>query len=98
MDGGILPRHPFDPDGPAFCFYNAQDRCAPLTGGGPDARALAAKVADAWINFARNADPDYAGIPKWPAFTAVVCPTMIFDNTCTVRNNPGKAGRQAIKG
>jgi para-nitrobenzyl esterase len=81
----------------SFCFYNAHDRCAPLTGGGPDARALAAKVADAWINFARNGDPNHAGIPKWPAFTAAECPTMIFDNTCAMRNDPDRAERDSLR-
>ncbi len=36
-----------------FVFANT-DRCAVMTGGGPDARALADKMADAWVAFARN--------------------------------------------
>jgi para-nitrobenzyl esterase len=80
----------------AFCFYNT-DRCAGLTGGGPRPRTLAAKIADAWINFARNGDPNHAGLPKWPAFTAADCPTMIFNDVCVMRNNPDKAERDSLR-
>ena len=79
-----------------FCFYNVE-RCVALTGGGPEAHALAAKVADAWINFARNGDPNHIGIPKWPAFNAADSPTMIFDNECVMRNNPDKAERESLR-
>jgi para-nitrobenzyl esterase len=80
----------------AFCFYNT-DRCASQTGGGPRPRALAARVADAWINFARNGDPNHPGLPKWPKFTAAECPTMIFDDQCVMRNNPDKAELDSLR-
>lgn len=67
-----------------------------MTGGGEDARALAAKVADSWINFARKGDPNHAGIPKWTAFTPQLCPTMIFDNRCELKNNPDGEERAVI--
>jgi para-nitrobenzyl esterase len=70
-----------------FVFYNT-DRCATMTGGGPDARALAGKVADAWIQFARTGDPNHKGIPNWPKFTPKTSPTMVFDNKVQVELNP----------
>jgi para-nitrobenzyl esterase len=81
----------------SFAFYNT-DVAASMTGGGPDARELSAKVADAWINFARRGDPNHAGLPKWPAFTADVEPTMVFDNRCEVRNRHDAEERRAVLG
>jgi para-nitrobenzyl esterase len=69
-----------------FVFDNT-DRCDQATGGGPVARALAAKVSDAWIRFARTGNPNHKGLPEWPAFTAANGATMIFDDTCTVVNH-----------
>jgi para-nitrobenzyl esterase len=79
-----------------FCFYNT-DRCAALTGGGPAPRALAAKVADAWIAFAKNGDPNHSGIPKWAAVTTAGVPTMVFDNVCTAKTDVDKDERDAVK-
>jgi len=79
----------------SFCFDNTE-RCETMTGGGPRAQALAAKVSDAWINFARKGDPNHAGLPKWPAFDATKAPTMIFDDTCQVRLDPDGATRKLM--
>ena len=64
------------------------ERCAAMTGGGPEARALAAKMSEAWINFAKHGNPNHGGLPKWPAFDKGKAPTMIFDNQCEVKNDP----------
>ena len=79
----------------SFVFDNT-DRCAPMTGGGPGPRALAAKVSDAWIHFARHGDPNHTGLPHWPSFTAGDCPTMIFDTECVLKNNPDTAERKVL--
>ncbi len=70
----------------AFCFDNTA-RCAQGTGNGPDAQALAKKMAAAWANFARTGDPSQPGLP-WPAFTPGQCPTMVFDTVCRMVNDP----------
>jgi len=79
----------------SFVFDNT-DRCAPMTGGGPGPRALAAKVSEAWINLARRGDPNHPGLPKWPAFTAADKAVMIFDNTCEAKNDPDREERQVL--
>ena len=79
----------------AFCFDNI-DRCVNMTGGGTDARALAAKMSEAWLAFARKGDPNHAGLPKWPAFTANQAATMIFDNQCVVKNDHDGETRRTI--
>lgn len=79
-----------------FVFANT-DRCAAMTGGGAGARALAGRIADAWIAFARTGKPGHAGLPAWPAFTPAVGQTMIFDTTCAVRNDPDRDERDALR-
>ena len=78
-----------------FVFYNT-DVSAFATAGTEEARNLAAKVSDAWINFARKGDPNHSGLPKWPAFRADIGPVMIFDNTCEVRNDPDRELRNIV--
>ena len=78
-----------------FVFANT-DRCAAMTGGGADARALAGKMADAWAAFARTGNPNHPGLPQWPAFSAERCETMVFDTTSVVRNNPDREERGAL--
>ena len=79
----------------AFCFDNV-DRCLNMTGGGPEARKLAARVSGAWIAFARSGNPNHAGLPKWPVYTPANGEVMIFDNKCEVRNDPDRVERRLI--
>jgi para-nitrobenzyl esterase len=79
----------------AFAFDNI-DRCANSTGGTPEARDLAAKVSQAWIQFARTGDPNHSGLPRWPAVSAQTLPTMIFDTRCEVKNDPDAEERKAL--
>ncbi|MGC9946935.1 MAG: carboxylesterase family protein [Bryobacteraceae bacterium] len=80
----------------SFCFDNT-DRCETMTGGGPRARALGAKMSDAWIAFARTGDPNHAGLPKWSACDAGNVQTMIFDDRCEVQNDPDGAARRLLE-
>jgi para-nitrobenzyl esterase len=79
----------------AFCFDNI-DRRLNMTGGGPEARALAARTSGAWIAFARSGNPNHPGLPKWPAYSAEKGEVMILDNKCEVRNDPDRAERRLI--
>ena len=53
-------------------------------------------MADAWISFARTGNPNYPGLPLWPAYDPVKMPTMIFDNECVVKDDPEGEIRKAI--
>lgn len=70
-----------------FAFDNVKIS-ARLTGGGEDAVALADKVSDAWIAFARTGDPNTPKLPHWPAYDARDCATMVINNVSKVVNDP----------
>ncbi len=76
-----------------FVFDNvATDR---LSGDTPTKFALAEKMSNAWLAFARSGDPNHGGIPKWPGYSIERRATMIFDNECTVAHDPYGAERLA---
>ena len=66
-------------------FHNYGDE---MTGSGPEVRALADTFASAWVAFAKTGNPNVSGLPEWPAYSADTKPTMIFDKTCRVENDP----------
>ena len=67
-----------------------------MTGGGSDARALSAKVLEAWVQFARTGDPNHAGIPHWRPFSSETVPTMIFDDPVRAVPNADGAEQASI--
>ncbi len=78
-----------------FAFDNVKIS-AGLTGGGADAMALADKVSDAWIAFARTGDPNTSKLPHWPAFNAAERPTMVINNESKVVKDPLREQRLAM--
>ena len=78
----------------AFCFDNTA-RCAQGTGNGPEAQALARRMATAWANFARTGKPDQPGL-AWPAFTPERGETMVFDATCGMVDDPDGEARRIL--
>jgi para-nitrobenzyl esterase len=85
VDGGRL-KSPHTMEIP-FAFDNVKVSSR-LTGGGPEAIALADKISSAWIAFARTGDPNTPKLPRWPAFNPTDRPTMVFNNVSTVENDP----------
>ncbi len=80
----------------AFCFDNIQ-RTQNMTGGTKEAQALADKMSQAWINFARLGTPNHKGLPNWPNYNATNTATMHFDNTCTVQPQMDKELFEVVK-
>jgi para-nitrobenzyl esterase len=73
-----------------FVFNNVA-RCEEMTGGTKEAYALADKVSQAWINFAKTGNPNHNGLPNWAPYTAQNTATMWFDNKCAVKPQHDKA-------
>jgi para-nitrobenzyl esterase len=78
-----------------FAFDNVKISSR-LTGGGAEAMALADRVSDAWIAFARTGNPNTPKLPHWPVFTAKDHATMVIDNTSRVVNDPLREQRIAM--
>ncbi|WP_116124717.1 carboxylesterase/lipase family protein [Lewinella sp. IMCC34183] len=73
-----------------FVFDNIQ-RANQMTGGGVDAQALADRVSQAWINFARTGNPNAEGLPTWPPYTRENGNTMMLDVKSEIRQHPDRA-------
>jgi para-nitrobenzyl esterase len=81
----------------SFVFYTT-DLSEMRTGATDAARALAGTMCDTWVAFARSGDPNHPGLPQWPVYDPQTVPTMIFDDTCTVENDPMGEARRLIVG
>ena len=78
----------------AFCFDNTK-LAQQGTGNGPQAQALARKMATAWSNFARTGNPSQPGL-KWDAFDPARGQTMVLDNNCRMVNDPEAEVRKLL--
>lgn len=78
-----------------FAFDNVKIS-ARITGGGADAMALADKVSDSWIAFARSGNPNTPKLPQWPAFDTKDRATMVINNMSKVVNDPLREQRLAM--
>ncbi|HKP60613.1 MAG TPA: carboxylesterase/lipase family protein [Polyangiales bacterium] len=79
-----------------FVFDNTE-RSQALTGGGPRAAALADKISDAWIAFARSGSPDTGKLPRWPSYERVERSTMVFDDESAIVSDPNHERREAMQ-
>ena len=80
----------------AFAFDNTE-LSKRFTGGGPRAAALADKMSDAWIAFARTGNPDTGKLPKWTPYTAAQRATMVFNDSSAIVNDPMGERRMAMQ-
>jgi para-nitrobenzyl esterase len=70
----------------AFVFDNVHE---PVMHPSASRAELADRMSEAWIAFARDGDPNHAGLPKWPAYSLDERATMVFDReVCTVGPDP----------
>src|SRR5262249_56080447 len=73
--------------------FGTQDRAelVAFTGGGPAAQALAERMQDAWLAFARAGDPAHPGLPAWPAYDGARRATMLLGARCELVDAPRAA-------
>jgi para-nitrobenzyl esterase len=82
----------------AFVFGNqGTAELAAFTGAGPDADAVSDAMMQAWIAFARTGDPSTADQP-WPRYDTTTRPTMVFDATSRVEDDPRREERELFAG
>jgi para-nitrobenzyl esterase len=58
------------------------------TGVGAGARKVADAMSSALLAFARNGDPNHAGIPRWQPYTLQQRETLIFDTESRLQHDP----------
>jgi para-nitrobenzyl esterase len=80
----------------AFVFDNTE-KSARFTGGGSRPAALADKMSDAWISFARTGNPNTPKLPTWTPYDAASRATMVFNDKSEVVSDPTKERRIAMQ-
>jgi para-nitrobenzyl esterase len=80
----------------SFAFDNTE-LSKRFTGGGARPAALADKMSDAWIAFARSGDPNTSKLPKWTPYDAAQRATMVFNDTSQVVGDPMGERRVAMQ-
>jgi para-nitrobenzyl esterase len=78
----------------AFCFDNTK-RCEQGTGDTREAREIAVTMSQAFINFAKSGNPSQPGL-RWPTFDPKTLPTMVFDRSTRVLNDPASEARESV--
>jgi para-nitrobenzyl esterase len=68
-----------------------------LTGSGPERQGIADAMHRAWIAFARDGDPQHAGLPEWPRYDLDRRATMRFDTTFELLDDPGREDREVFE-
>ncbi len=69
-----------------------------LTSGGEAAQRLSEKVQSCWIAFARSGNPATDEVGSWPGYQTAERNVMIFDQNCTLANDPHSETRQFWEG
>jgi len=64
-----------------------------FTGTSPERQIVADQMHQAWINFARNGNPNTDELPEWPSYDTNQRSTMIFNVESKVVNDPNQEDR-----
>lgn len=67
------------------------------SGDGPEARALAATMSSALLQFARHGDPNHAGLAHWEAYGLPRRQTLLFDVRSTLADDPRGGERELYR-
>lgn len=76
-----------------FAFDNT-GKVPSMSGGTPEAAALAEKMSSAWIAFARTGNPNTPRLPDWPTYGISDRYTMVLDNEPRLVSDPDAAVRE----
>lgn len=91
LDGGRMRAfHAFD----IPLVFDNLEAPGSRTGTGPASRAVAARMSESFIAFARTGKPDAPALPAWPKYELARRATMIFDTTPRIVNDPRGAERR----
>ncbi|NVJ86702.1 MAG: carboxylesterase/lipase family protein [Algoriphagus sp.] len=91
-DGRMKAFHCID-----ICFwYQNTDRMYTHTGGGVRPRSLSDKMSASLLAFMKTGNPNAGALPNWPSYSADNGETMIFNDTCIVKNKPDGNGLAAL--
>ena len=88
--GRMLAHHALEM---AFVFDNVV-KAPGMSGGGPEAVALADRMSEAWLAFARHGNPNTPKLPAWSAYAPSERATMVFNDDCRVVNDPHREIRE----
>jgi para-nitrobenzyl esterase len=77
-------------------WFNNTDVMDTITGGGARPKRLAEKMSQALVSFARTGDPNHDGIPVWPRYDSKMGAVMIWDDICSVKNDPDRDARKLL--
>ena len=73
--------------------FDNVDKALGLCGTGPEPKAIATDMSQAWINFARTGNPSRKGL-TWPPCDAGSRKTLIFNVASHVDSDPDHEVRQ----
>ncbi|QCI95893.1 carboxylesterase/lipase family protein (plasmid) [Novosphingobium sp. EMRT-2] len=93
LDGRPMAFHCLDIP---FWFGNA-GTCASMTGGGHEARQLAASMSGALLAFAATGSPDTDALPQWRAVSAGSFPSLRLDGSPRMDGESDAAERASLR-